>query len=98
MCAPIRQTAAQALLGADGTASLALAMFPGGSYPALLPGVVLHSLGQGIAWTTMLVAATSGVDARHQGIASAMASTTQQIGSAVGGAERLGLDHQWMVA
>ncbi|MFE5092406.1 hypothetical protein ACFRCI_18995 [Streptomyces sp. NPDC056638] len=32
----------------------------------------------------MFVAATSGVDARHQGIASAMASTTQQIGSAVG--------------
>ncbi|KUL22705.1 hypothetical protein [Streptomyces regalis] len=46
--------------------------------------MILLSLGQGIAWTAMFVAATSGVDARHQGIASAMASTTQQIGSAVG--------------
>ncbi|MER5435058.1 MFS transporter [Streptomyces sp. NPDC002588] len=72
------------LLGAVGMAVLALAMSPGGSYPALLPGVVLLSLGQGIAWTAMFVAAGTGVDAHHQGIASAMASTTQQIGSAVG--------------
>ncbi|MFI1790899.1 hypothetical protein ACH40D_21110 [Streptomyces olivaceoviridis] len=32
----------------------------------------------------MFTTATSGVDAHHQGIASAMASTTQQAGSAVG--------------
>ncbi|MFE3560555.1 MFS transporter [Streptomyces sp. NPDC059193] len=72
------------LVGAAGMAVLALAMSPNGGYPILLPGVVLLSLGQGLAWTAMFVAATSGVDARHQGIASAMASTTQQVGSAVG--------------
>ncbi|MEW2401042.1 MFS transporter [Streptomyces sp. NPDC046862] len=72
------------LVGAAGMAVLALGMSPNGGYPTLLPGVILLSLGQGIAWTAMFVAATSGVDARHQGIASAMASTTQQIGSAVG--------------
>ncbi|MFF4361262.1 MFS transporter [Streptomyces sp. NPDC001604] len=72
------------LVGATGMAVLALGMSPNGGYPALLPGVILLSLGQGIAWTAMFAAATSGVDARHQGIASAMASTTQQIGSAVG--------------
>ncbi|MFF4257168.1 MFS transporter [Streptomyces sp. NPDC001663] len=72
------------LLGAVGMTALALAMSPGGGYPALLPGVVLLSLGQGIAWTAMFVAAGTGVEAHHQGIASAMASTTQQIGSAVG--------------
>ncbi|WP_433172811.1 MFS transporter [Actinoallomurus sp. CA-150999] len=72
------------LVGAAGMAVLASAMSPTGGYPILLPGVVLLSLGQGIAWTAMFVAATSGIDARHQGIASAMASTTQQIGSAVG--------------
>ncbi|MFE5828461.1 MFS transporter [Streptomyces erythrochromogenes] len=72
------------LVGAAGMAVLALAMSPTGGYPALLPGVVLLSLGQGLAWTAMFAAATSGVDARHQGIASAVASTTQQIGSAVG--------------
>ena len=72
------------LLGAVGMIALALALDPDGGYPALLPGVILLSLGQGIAWTAMFVAAGTGVDARHQGIASAMASTTQQIGSAVG--------------
>ncbi|MFI1730452.1 MFS transporter [Streptomyces acidicola] len=72
------------LVGAAGMAVLALGMSPNGGYPALLPGVILLSLGQGLAWTAMFVAATSGVDAHHQGIASAMASTTQQIGSAVG--------------
>ncbi|MEV6738286.1 MFS transporter [Streptomyces sp. NPDC051104] len=72
------------LLGAVGMTALALAMSPGGAYPALLPGVILLSLGQGIAWTAMFAAAGTGADAQHQGIASAMASTTQQIGSAVG--------------
>jgi hypothetical protein len=50
-------------------AVLALGMSPSGGYPALLPGVILLSLGQGIAWTAMFVAATSGVDAYHQSIA-----------------------------
>ncbi|MET9774363.1 MFS transporter [Streptomyces sp. NPDC006367] len=72
------------LLGAAGMAVLALALSPTGGYPALLPGIVLLSLGQGLAWTAMFAAAGTGVDPAHQGIASAMASTTQQIGSAVG--------------
>ncbi|MFK0121603.1 MFS transporter [Streptomyces sp. NPDC090994] len=72
------------LVGGAGMAVLAAAMSPTGGYPILLPGVILLSLGQGIAWTAMFVAATNGVDGHHQGIASAMASTTQQIGSAVG--------------
>ncbi|MGK5558849.1 MFS transporter, partial [Actinomadura kijaniata] len=65
-------------------AALALALSPDGGYPALLPGVLLVSLGQGVAWTAMFAAAATGVDARHQGVASAMASTTQQVGGAVG--------------
>ncbi|MFJ3445805.1 MFS transporter [Streptomyces sp. NPDC086081] len=72
------------LLGAAGMAVLALALSPTGGYLSLLPGVTLLSLGQGLAWTAMFAAAGTGVDAAHQGIASAMASTTQQIGSAVG--------------
>ncbi|MFJ9586734.1 MFS transporter [Streptomyces acidicola] len=72
------------LLGAAGMVALELAQSPTGGYAALLPGVVLLSLGQGLAWTAMFAAAGTGVDARHQGIASAMASTTQQIGGAVG--------------
>lgn len=72
------------LLGAAGMAVLATTLSPTGSYLALLPGVILLSLGQGLAWTAMFAAAGTGVDAAHQGIASAMASTSQQIGSAVG--------------
>ncbi|GAA3765245.1 MFS transporter [Plantactinospora mayteni] len=72
------------LLGAAGMTLLAAAMSPTSGYPALLPGLALLSLGQGIAWTAMFVAAGTGVDAAQQGIASAMASTTQQIGAAVG--------------
>ncbi|MGI5170656.1 MFS transporter [Spirillospora sp. CA-253888] len=72
------------VLGAAGMTLLALAMSPTGGYPALLPGVVLLSLGQGLAWTAMFAAASAGVAPHHQGIASAMASTTQQIGGAVG--------------
>lgn len=72
------------LLGSAGMTLLAAAMSPTGGYPELLPGVALLSLGQGIAWTAMFVAAGTGVDPAHQGIASAMASTTQQVGGAVG--------------
>ncbi|MEV5440469.1 MFS transporter [Streptomyces sp. NPDC052682] len=72
------------LLGAAGMAILALSLSPTGHYAALLPGIIALSLGQGLAWTAMFAAAGTGVDAAHQGIASAMASTTQQIGSAVG--------------
>ncbi|MER5476810.1 MFS transporter [Streptomyces sp. NPDC002734] len=72
------------LVGAAGMTSLAAGMSADGGYPALLPGIVLLSVGQGLGWTAMFAAAGTGVDAKHQGIASAMASTTQQIGSAVG--------------
>ncbi|WP_433211770.1 MFS transporter [Microtetraspora malaysiensis] len=72
------------LLGSAGMALLALAMSPTGGYAILLPGVILLSLGQGLAWTAMFAAAATGVAAHQQGIASAMASTTQQIGGAVG--------------
>lgn len=72
------------LVGAAGMAVLAAGMSPGGGYIALLPGIVLLALGQGLGWTAMFTAAGTGVDAQHQGISSAMASTTQQIGSAAG--------------
>lgn len=71
-------------LGTAGMIAFGLAMSPHGGYAVLLPGIVMISLGQGIAWTAMFVAAATGVAPERQGIASAMASTTQQIGSAVG--------------
>ncbi len=71
-------------LGAAGMITFGLALSPHGGYAVLLPGIVMTSLAQGIAWTAMFVAASTGVAPERQGIASAMASTTQQIGSAVG--------------
>ncbi|MEU1511075.1 MFS transporter [Streptomyces sp. NPDC005811] len=72
------------LLGAAGAAALALALTPDGSYAGLLPGIVLLSLGQGAAWTGMWITASAGVAPGDQGIASGLASTTLQVGGAVG--------------
>ncbi|WP_435281192.1 MFS transporter [Streptomyces koelreuteriae] len=71
-------------LGAAGAAALGLALTSDGSYPALLPGIVLLGLGQGAAWTGMWIAASAGVAPEDQGIASGLASTTLQVGGAVG--------------
>ncbi|WP_308404212.1 MFS transporter [Streptomyces sp. ATCC 21386] len=71
-------------LGAAGAAALRLALTADGSYPLLLPGVVLLGLGQGAAWTGMWIVAASGVAAEDQGVASGMASTSLQVGGAVG--------------
>ncbi|KAB2349451.1 MFS transporter [Actinomadura rudentiformis] len=72
------------LVGAPGTALIAYAITADGSYAALLPGILISGLGQGVTWTGMWIAAASGVDAGEQGVASGMASTAQQVGGAVG--------------
>ncbi|MFJ4833797.1 MFS transporter [Streptomyces sp. NPDC088747] len=71
-------------LGSAGAAALGLALTADGSYPLLLPGIVLLGLGQGAAWTGMWIVAASGIAAEDQGVASGMASTTLQVGGAVG--------------
>ncbi|MFI9831066.1 MFS transporter [Streptomyces sp. NPDC051913] len=72
------------VLGAAGAAALGLALTADGSYSLLLPGIVLLGLGQGAAWTGMWIAAASGVAPEDQGVASGMASTSLQVGGAVG--------------
>ncbi|MFJ8601456.1 MFS transporter [Streptomyces shenzhenensis] len=72
------------VLGAAGAGALGLALTADGSYSLLLPGIVLLGLGQGAAWTGMWIVAASGVAAEDQGVASGMASTTLQVGGAVG--------------
>lgn len=72
------------IVGAIGTAMLAIGISADGGYGAVVPGLVVSGIGQGITWTGMWIAAASGVDGHEQGIASGMASTTQQIGGAVG--------------
>lgn len=72
------------LAGALGIALVCLALPTGAGFWWLLPGIFILSLGQGMTWTAMWVAAGLGVKPGEQGVAAGMASTTQQIGGALG--------------
>ncbi|MGR7000537.1 MFS transporter [Yinghuangia aomiensis] len=72
------------LVGGVGAVVVALSMATGASYLALVPGLLVLGVGQGAGYTLMFGAAALGVPAEDQGIASGVASTTQQIGGAVG--------------
>ena len=81
----LRATLVGALgLGALRALLLGLAMSADGSYVGLVPGLILLSIGDGVVYTTMFIAASTGVASRDQGIASGMASTGTQIGAAAG--------------
>jgi sugar phosphate permease len=51
---------------------------------AAVPGLVIAGVGQGIAWTAMWITAATGVASKEQGVASGMASTTLNLGNALG--------------
>jgi MFS family permease len=72
------------ILGAVGFTYIAVQLTAFASYLALLPGIIVVGLGQGIVWTAMWIVAGTGVASKDQGIASGVASTTQQIGGAIG--------------
>ena len=72
------------ILGAVGAAVLGLAMSPEGSYRALVPGLIALSIGDGVVFTTMFIAAGTGVSDGEQGVASAIASTGSGVGAAIG--------------
>jgi EmrB/QacA subfamily drug resistance transporter len=60
-------------------------MTGGGSYIVnVLPGLLLTALGIALALPAASIGATTGVDRRVQGLAGALLTTGQQIGSAVG--------------
>jgi len=81
----LRTTLVAALaVGALGALALGLAMSPDGSYAALIPGLIALSIGDGVVFTTMFIAAATGVSDREQGVAASMASTGGGIGAAVG--------------
>lgn len=63
---------------------LALGMSVDGSYWAVLPGVLLWGTSAGLAFPALFVSVSTGVALERQGIASALASTAQYLGSAVG--------------
>jgi MFS family permease len=81
----LRRTLLGALVaGAAGAAMLGLALRPDGAYAWLVPGLVAVSVGDGMVFTTMFIAAATGVADHQQGVASGIASTASGIGAAVG--------------
>ncbi|MFE9636383.1 MFS transporter [Streptomyces sp. NPDC006463] len=81
----LRRTLAAALaVGALGAVALGLAISPNGTYIELIPGLVALSIGDGVVFTTVFIAAATGVPDREQGIASGIASTGSGAGAAVG--------------
>lgn len=70
--------------GMLGAAALGFTISPDGSYVTLIPGLVALSIGDGVVFTTMFIAAATGVANRKQGAASGIASTGSGIGAAVG--------------
>jgi MFS family permease len=81
----LRHTLVAALVsGAAGAVALGLAISPDGSYLQLIPGLVALSVGDGIVFTAMFIAAATGTSDREQGIASGIASTASGVGAAVG--------------
>lgn len=57
----------------------------GGSYLTdVLPGLIIMSIGLGMSFVSLTIAATSGVPAKDSGLASGILNTSQQIGGALG--------------
>lgn len=81
----VRRTLVAALsTGALGALALGLTMSHDSSYVALIPGLIAISIGDGVVFTTMFIAAGTGVSDRDQGISSGIASTGAGIGAALG--------------
>jgi MFS family permease len=81
----IRRTLVAGLtLGAIGAAAAGLAISSNSTYAMIVPGLVPVSIGDGVVFTTMFIAAATGVTDREQGVASGIVSTGSGIGAAVG--------------
>ncbi|WP_419992884.1 MFS transporter [Streptomyces boninensis] len=72
------------VVNALGTAALAPGLRPDGSVLTTLAGVIVVGLGMGITYAPMWNAAATGVPAGEQGLASGVASTALQFGTAAG--------------
>lgn len=81
---PRRVMVGSALIGAVGVTVTAVLLVPDASFWILAPGLLVTGLGQGAGWTVMFAGATQTIHPYDQGIASGIASTTQQIGGATG--------------
>jgi MFS family permease len=70
--------------GVVGAVALGLAIAPDGAYVTLIPGLILVSVADGVAFTATFIAAGTGVSEREHGVASGVTSTASGIGASVG--------------
>ena len=80
----LRRTLTALAIGGTGAVGLALPMTPDASYAALMPGLVAISLGDGIVFTAVFIAASIGTPDHQQGVASGIASTGSGVGAVLG--------------
>ncbi|MGH8917704.1 MAG: MFS transporter, partial [Actinomycetes bacterium] len=81
----LRRTLIVALaIGAAGAVALGSAMTPESSYLTLVPGLVAVSIGDGVVFTAMFIAASAGITGTEQGVASGIASTGSGVGAVIG--------------
>ncbi|QKW33774.1 MFS transporter [Actinomadura sp. NAK00032] len=70
--------------GAAGTVLLAPGFALGAAFLTTVPGLVVSGVAQGVVWTAMWIAASTGVASERQGVANGMASTALNLGNAIG--------------
>jgi EmrB/QacA subfamily drug resistance transporter len=79
------------LIQATGIAMFAFAGVHGNYPEIMLPGLLLHGIGNGLVFPTMNIAGVSGVDNRRQGVAGGLVTASVQIGSGIGTAVLAGV-------
>jgi EmrB/QacA subfamily drug resistance transporter len=72
------------MIGLAGALTLGVTVSPDASFFALAPGLILASVGDGVIFTAMFIAAATGVPDHQQGVASGIVSTASGIGAVVG--------------
>ena len=72
------------VIGAGGASALGFTISPDASLRALVPGLIAVSVGDGVIFTAMFIAAATGVPDHQQGVASGIVSTASGIGAVVG--------------
>jgi EmrB/QacA subfamily drug resistance transporter len=72
------------VIGVAGASALGVTMSPDASLLSLAPGLIMVSVGDGIIFTAMFIAAATGVPNHQQGVASGIASTASGVGAVVG--------------
>jgi MFS family permease len=72
------------MMGVVGALAVGAAVSPEASFPALAPGFIVVTPGDGFIFTAMFIAAATGVPDHQQGVASGIVSTASGIGAVLG--------------